>query len=324
MAVIEEAYHHYSWETLGNSTESINRHQATVAVEVAYLCLGLEAPEITFYSSPKKALAELAMLKRANETKLIYRLKKLVQDALHPLSLLTGWQRGSSELIRWESQLEAQLIVEISDYYRTYLSPRYIVMDLPLAELWVSAFSIPIAPEAQKLFECLKQIVAKCGWIFPLDDICIVCDRPSALRLDSEYRLHAEGEAALEFADGYKIYSYHGVTLPEKYGQIHPDRWESTWILEEKNAELRRVLIQGIGYDKICCELQAAELDSWQEYTLLQIDNADVEPIYLLKMTCPSTGFIHALRVPPNMTSAREAIRWVNWDIDADEFSVQT
>jgi len=41
-------------------------------------------------------------------------------------------------------------------------------------------------------------------------------------------------------------------------------------------------------------------------------------------MTCPSTGFIHALRVPPNLTSAREAIGWANWDIDPEEFSVQT
>jgi len=28
--------------------------------------------------------------------------------------------------------------------------------------------------------------------------------------------------------------------------------------------------------------------------------------------------------VPPNLTSAREAIGWVNWDIDPEEFSLQT
>jgi hypothetical protein len=61
--------------------------------------------------------------------------------------------------------------------------------------------------------------------------------------------------------------------------------------------------------------LQAIELDYWQEYTLLKIDSdVDVEPIYLLKMTCPSTGYIHALRVPPDVPSAREAIAWVNWE----------
>jgi hypothetical protein len=44
----------------------------------------------------------------------------------------------------------------------------------------------------------------------------------------------------------------------------------------------------------------------------------------LLKMTCPSTKHIHALRVPPDLQTAREAIRWINWDIDPEEFSIQT
>lgn len=85
------------------------------------------------------------------------------------------------------------------------------------------------------------------------------------------------------------------------------------------------MLIQGIGYSRICQELQAVELDLWQEYALLKIDaDVDEEPIYLLKMTCPSTGFIHVLRVQPDIHSAREAIRWVNWETDPEEFSIQT
>jgi hypothetical protein len=53
-------------------------------------------------------------------------------------------------------------------------------------------------------------------------------------------------------------------------------------------------------------------------------DVGNPKPVYLLKMTCPSTGLIHALRVPPNVRSAKEAIRWVNWGTDTSEFSVQT
>lgn len=41
-------------------------------------------------------------------------------------------------------------------------------------------------------------------------------------------------------------------------------------------------------------------------------------------MTCPSTEFIHILRVPPDTQSAREAICWVNWGIDPEEFQQQT
>ncbi|WP_272954042.1 hypothetical protein [Dulcicalothrix desertica] len=41
-------------------------------------------------------------------------------------------------------------------------------------------------------------------------------------------------------------------------------------------------------------------------------------------MTCLSTGSIHMLRVPPDMTSAREAICWVNWGIEVEDFAVQS
>jgi hypothetical protein len=41
------------------------------------------------------------------------------------------------------------------------------------------------------------------------------------------------------------------------------------------------VLIQGIGYARICQELQAVELDTWAEYTLLKIAaDVDEELIY--------------------------------------------
>jgi hypothetical protein len=115
------------------------------------------------------------------------------------------------------------------------------------------------------------------------------------------------------------------VLLPKKYQKCHPSIWQTEWLLSEMNAEVRRLLIQVIGYEIIVKELQARELDVWQEYRLLRIDaNVDVEPIFLLKMTCPSTGYIHAMRVPPDVRSAREAIKWVNWGVDPEEFSVQS
>lgn len=222
------------------------------------------------------------------------------------------------------------------------------------ASLLDFCFSVLNCPYAQEKWELLQALIRNCGWIYPFEKTCIICERPIKLFFDSQDRLHAEGKLAIQFADGWGLYSYHGVTLPEKYGAVHPrewqaewylqeptpqlrqlllkvlppHQWQAQWILKEDNAELRRLLIEGIGYARICQELQATELDSWAEYTLLRIDemidNRDRQPNYLLKMTCPSTGFIHAMRVPPNMPSAREAIRWVNWGIDPEEFAVQT
>jgi len=218
------------------------------------------------------------------------------------------------------------------------LTPTTLVKEIHLTEFLSSKFGVTLDLKAQELLRCKQELFEECGWILPFEKVCVICDRPLHLRFDAENRLHAEGEPAIAFADGYSLYFHHGVKLPENYGKVHPDLWQAEWLLSEENAELRRLLIQRIGYDRICQELEVTELDSWQEYTLLSIEFNDdfdregnANPVYLLKMTCPSTGFIHALRVPPNVRSssrasltAKDAIRWVNWDIDPEEFSVQT
>jgi leucine-rich repeat protein SHOC2 len=120
--------------------------------------------------------------------------------------------------------------------------------------------------------------------------------------------------------------------LPYRY-RTKLSAWESSWLLDEDNAEIRRVLIENIGYEKICEDLGAIAIDTWQEYTLLSVDGIPEyeddgtltgEPMVLLKMTCPSTGHIHILRVPPEMKSAEAAITWVNHDIHPDRFAIQT
>ena len=113
--------------------------------------------------------------------------------------------------------------------------------------------------------------------------------------------------------------------MPEKYGKVPQNQWRSEWLLSEKNALLRRTLIQGIGYIKICQDLKSILLDSWREYELIKINqDIDMEPVILLKMVCPSTNQIYILRVRPDFTSAREAIRWVNWGIDPEDFAIET
>ncbi len=125
-----------------------------------------------------------------------------------------------------------------------------------------------------------------------------------------------------------------GVCLPYRY-RTNFCKWKAEWLLNEDNVEIRRALIAQLGYEKLCSELNAISIDSWREYTLLKIDNVEkiynrknkciaIEPMVLLKMTCPSTKHIHVLRVPPKMTSAEDAIVWVNHGIHPDKFVIET
>jgi leucine-rich repeat protein SHOC2 len=122
--------------------------------------------------------------------------------------------------------------------------------------------------------------------------------------------------------------------LPRRYWSKLSE-WKPEWLLDEDNAEIRRVLIDRVGYERICDELGATPIDTWREYTLLKIDGfdkvydggfdpIDTEPMVLLKMTCPSTAHTHILRVPPEMVGAEAAITWVNHGIHPDRFVIQT
>lgn len=347
------------WKAIALSTERIDRQKAEVAVKAAYQVMGLQEPEIIFCDSPYQSLrlsaskAAKSQLVKPLENQLGEQLVKQIGSQIIPRLWGYLWNKlGQRELYSVCNEIAASCLVRLRDELKDNLLDYVrliLAQEIPTAKILRCSrldFCISVLNctcDFQTRWEVLQSLVKNCSWLFPLETICYVCDRPVKLSFDSEQRLHAEGEPAIQFADGYSLYFYQGVTLPEKYGKLHPHQWQAQWILEENNAELRRVLIQGIGYARICQELQATELDSWQEYTLLRIE-ADIdgfeldnsednmgddivpekEPVHLLKMTCPSTGFIHALRVPPDIICAREAIRWVNWEIDPEEFSVQS
>lgn len=141
-----------------------------------------------------------------------------------------------------------------------------------------------------------------------------------------------------------KMVRFLGVYLPRQYWTKFSD-WKPEWLLVEENAEIKRTLVEHVGYEKICDELGAIEIDAWHEYTLLKIDKLErirryypypdcwvdnlgppvsVEPMVFLRMTCPSTRHIHILRVPPETTSAEAEITWVNHGIHPGKIAVAT
>ncbi|MBD2497951.1 DUF6745 domain-containing protein [Nostoc sp. FACHB-280] len=317
------------WRQIALSTERIDREKAAQAVKKIYAYSDLDEPEIIFCASPYAALIHsYHKLSEQLCQELWVDFLSQIYEQLKPelltylLNETSGRLSGQINTIGW--QLDKQIGETLdTELVLNCLKTEALAVDASAFDYCISVLQ---CHHNQREWFNYVFLVQSCGWIFLYKKACIICDRPIHICFDNQNRLHAEGEPAIEYADGYSLYSYHGVTLPEKYGKLHPQQWEAQWLLKETNAELRRVLIQGIGYSRICQDLQAIELDNWARYSLLRIDNdfIDIEPILLLKMTCPSTGFIHVLRVPPNMLSAREAIRWVNWGIDPEDFIIET
>ncbi|BAY97853.1 hypothetical protein NIES37_18000 [Tolypothrix tenuis PCC 7101] len=333
------------WRKIALSTERIDREKASEAVKAAYDLIGEDEPEIIFFDSPYTAAKHFYFQGSYSEldySDLLPQIREIfmciVFNDIGNEDFKTDFDtdRQLWEIISNIEEISEREMreLEIGDDLPYEFESGHMQTDSICYECGWSDFCISeLGFYKHSTWDIYQNILKNCGRIYAYKEACLICDRPTKLSFNNQNRLHAEGEPALEYVDGFKVYAYEGVRLPEKYGKVFANQWQATWLLEEGNAELRRVLIQGIGYKRICEELGAIELDSWQEYTLLRIDNyqeinrrgsTSLESMCLLKMICPSTGNIHILRVPPNITSAREAISWVNWGIDPEDFLVQT
>jgi hypothetical protein len=86
-------------------------------------------------------------------------------------------------------------------------------------------------------------------------------------------------------------------------------------ILETENVELRRILIERLGYETFLQQVgglvRHRDRDAGGERQLIYVPFEDDEPLMVLQVICPSTGHLHLLRVPPHMRTCHQAAAWV-------------
>lgn len=99
-------------------------------------------------------------------------------------------------------------------------------------------------------------------WFYPFKGICFVCDRPTFIGMDAEWRLHAIDRPAIEFSDGWKLYYVHGVEVPE-FVIKNPEKITTQLIDDEKNAEVRRVMLEIYGVDRYLRDITPIHQDRY-------------------------------------------------------------
>ncbi len=280
------------WTKIALSTERIDKNKAREAVKEAYAHIGEKEPEILFFKSPIEILEELQRWKRKNILfKPINKIWKFLIN-LHD-NIITELEDKFGEYIDDEIYLQLSEPINLcceqiwgaisSTFTKDLFSLFYDLgndckfndetIHASFLDYYLNVLNISISDINKSQWKIYQSLVLYCGWIIFGKSVCLVSERPLTLFLDNENLLHAEDKPAIEYADDIKAYAYHGTIIPEKYGKHHPNQWQPSWLLQEQNAELRRVLIQGIGYNRIIEDLQAIELDSYQEYTLLKINS---------------------------------------------------
>jgi hypothetical protein len=91
---------------------------------------------------------------------------------------------------------------------------------------------------------------------WPQKHYVVVCDRPSTINREqlaesgwNSHRLHCDTGPAVQFRDGYAVWAIHGVRVTEQI-VMHPETITVDDIWAETNAEVRRVMIDQLGWDQ--------------------------------------------------------------------------
>ena len=116
---------------------------------------------------------------------------------------------------------------------------------------------------------------------------------------------------------------WRGVPIDERIA-FHPETITAREILATSNVELRRVLLERMGYDAFLSEAAAQVLDQdvdpGGERRLLKVPLPRDEDLVCLAVYCPSTGRQYILRVPPTTRTCRHAAAWIAGFDDPDEY----
>ena len=158
------------------------------------------------------------------------------------------------------------------------------------------------------------------GWWWPFDGICLAADNPQAIHL-ADALPHHETEAAIRFND-WQIFAVRGILVPEN---VVRNQFSLVDIQSERNVEVRRIMMERFGlwnYLQMsgaqevqrdeCGVLYKTEVSGDESLVMVQVTNKTPEPDGTFKM--------YHLRVPPHITTARQAVAW-SFNLSEDEYA---
>ena len=151
------------------------------------------------------------------------------------------------------------------------------------------------------------QLICKnLSFMLPYKEICIVAAPPIYCEWSDNGEINSVDRAAVEYADGFKIYAIEGYRVPEQV-VLNPSSQTIEEINNEDNEEIKRIRIERYSWDKYLTESNASVVDFWTS------PNGYLESLMKCgdyKILCtydPSTGRPYSLEVNEDCNTCEDA-----------------
>ena len=221
------------WIEIGLDTSPLDEQKSIEAVKLAYRLADQKEPRyFLFANGPVEAMQMLAIAEKVDLTK-----EDFDQLAAESTMALTNKIR--------------EYVTSNQDFFdgKTYLNypssyGQHNAGWLGFYQFFADHFGL-----AEKSAG-LREIGRTCGWVWMYENLVVIARKPIRVTLDGQGRLHNEKVAAIEYADGTKVYAVNGVAIPEEW-VLQRDTIDPSVILSCPDTDKRAAGIALFGYHRM-------------------------------------------------------------------------
>jgi len=201
----------------------------------------------------------------------------------------------------------------VSNLWWKYLGAQFWVGWPAYQSFFSEVCQLELAPKVEQYAKDYQSLSESCCWVWPHRQFAILCERPAWIHRDARGRMHSDTTMAIAFRDGWGLWRWHGVAVPERI-ITSPQTITLAEIQAEKNAEVRRVMIERFGNTRFLRESGAKMVHRDETGELYHAPTAPRFPplamVHVINSTPEPDGSRHEfyLRVPPTCKTAREAV----------------
>lgn len=154
------------------------------------------------------------------------------------------------------------------------------------------------------------------------EDFCVVTDHPEFIKIDDERRAHCEDGPSHRWRDGWSLYHWHGVAIPEEW-MTTPGALAPEVALEQRDTDLRSAACEILGWAAILQGLSAKTIDEHSDPMIGKLVSVDLpeapESVFLIVECGTKREF--AIPVPRDTRTALEAQAAIH-NLPMDEFII--
>lgn len=249
-----------NWMKIGHSSDPLDLYKVEEIAEKLYGLIDKSKPSIVRCQSPWQMVMTIAAFKEIG----------MVKGSNLGDNLWNNLGDNLSEIVRqeysWWTFYGSWYLYWLSfyDFPRKFLRPEiYSKKGNEQLDTWID----------------LAHNVA--GWA-AYEGVFFVCERPTVLKLDSNNRLHCTDGPAIQYVDGLEFYYLHGIYIENT--EYITGRLTTDQIDQEKNVEVKRVLIDKYGQSEYLMDSGAQKIHEDDFGVLYKKDIGDDEPIMMVKV----------------------------------------